>query len=371
MHVTSYFKEDVAYQENYLTVGQVELGHEVAVVTSNVEYCFNINKDNRTHPLGVTDYKGVKIHRIPITHEIKNRFVFYRDLMGKLEELKPDIIFFYDHSPALFTCVRYKKKYHCKLYVTVHSTLSNSMNSRFGKPYHKVLWRSIIHFIQKYYDKVLCGAPECRQFAEEIYHIKSDIIHLVSLPGDTSLMADYDLMRKQARDNLGIEDNETAIFHTGKLPTNKKTLEVMEAVVELNNPKVMLFIVGDVTEEFFPVMEEYCRKYPAIQYLGWKKPDEMKRLLMGADLLLQPGSLSNTFIEAICCGVPLLLLDTPQGRFLTQYGNGELLSEATVECITAGIRKVIEPEYHKQLKEKTMKASQHFHYKEIARQTLE
>ena len=59
VHVTSYFKEDVAYQENYLTVGQVELGHEVSVVTSNVEYCFNINKDNRTHPLGVTEYKGV------------------------------------------------------------------------------------------------------------------------------------------------------------------------------------------------------------------------------------------------------------------------------------------------------------------------
>ena len=49
--------------------------------------------------------------------------------------------------------------------------------------------------------------------------------------------------------------------------------------------------------------------------------------MLGCDYLIQPGSLSNSFIDAICCGLPLILLNTPQGKSLTSSGNGILIQE--------------------------------------------
>ena len=45
LHLTGYFNEKVAYQENMLTLGQHELGHEVYVLTSNllIEIPNNVN----------------------------------------------------------------------------------------------------------------------------------------------------------------------------------------------------------------------------------------------------------------------------------------------------------------------------------------
>lgn len=369
--VTSYFKEDVAYQENYLSVGLVELGHDVTIVTSNLEYDFVLNRKSRQKPIGISDYHGVCVHRIPALYEVKNRFIVCKGLYGELEKLKPDCIFFYDHSPALFTSIRYKKKHQCQLYVFMHSSTENSMHSLFGKPYHKILWRSLVRYTQKYYDKVMCGAPECQEFAEQIYHINHDLIRLVSLPGDASLLSNYENIRKQVRQSLNITDDDIAIYHTGKLDERKKTREVLEAFDRLEVSDIHLYIIGWIPDDLQPTIDLFCQKNSRIHYLGWKSAEELKRMLLGADLLLQPGNNSNTFIEAICCGVPLVLNDTSQGHFLTRYDNGYLLKGNSVTEIQQGLEEVLQPKCLKELKQNAILASSKFHYKEIARQTLE
>lgn len=371
VHVTSYFKENMAYHENYLTVGHKELGNEVSLITSNVEYEFNVNKENRVHEYGVSDYKGVTIHRIHYYFEIKNHFVWFRGLKKKLELIQPDIIFYYDQDPCLFTCIRYVKKHGGKLCILGHSSYENSMHSLFGRPYQKVLWRTIDFFVQKYFDAFICNSPESVTFTREIFRIDDEKLHLVSLPGDTSLTKNYEQLRKTVRNELGIGDDEIAFFHTGKLPEEKKTKEVLTAFTECRDDRFKLFVVGDVVVSFKPILDKYCIRDGRIKYLGWKQAEELKRLFIGGDILLQPGSLSNTFIEAICCRLPVVLLDTPQGRFLTKFGNGYLLKDNAVETIRKGILHVIQEDVINEMKKNSIFASSNFHYKEIARQTLE
>ena len=370
VHVTSYFSEKVAYQENLITAGQHELGHEVHIVTSPMEFEFQFNKDNRKHECGISNYKGVTVHRIPIVKEIKNRFVFYSDLFKELEQIKPDIIFFYDHSPALFTCIKYKKRYGSHLCILLHSTKENSMNSFFGKPYHKVFWKTIISCIQKYYDKVFCGAEECAEFARDIYNIKSEKIVVLSLPGDATLLDDYEKNRENARKELGVDSETRVILHTGKFPQLKRTKEALEAVHSLNQENVAMFLIGSAEDDFASVIEGYCSKDKRIHYLGWLDSDHLRKLMVGADILLQPGSLSNTFIDGVCCGVPLVLLKSKMGEGLTKTGNGLLLDDYDPDTIKKALDYILGDRVLEDMKRKAMDIAREYDYRNVSQKMV-
>ncbi|OAA26748.1 hypothetical protein AT15_06270 [Kosmotoga arenicorallina S304] len=375
VHILSYFKPDLAYQENYLTVGQRELGHEVFIITSKFEPYFQINKGKRTHELGEFDYRGVKILRIRSLYEIKNRFIVFVNLLKHLRAIQPDMIFFHDHSPELLNCIRYvKKNPNTKLVIDIHSSFDNSMKSTFGPLYHKVLWRSIVKRIQKYYHKVFYVAPECRDFAIQVYGIDEGKLELLPLPGDASLIKNFTLymnVRRRIREELGVSDSDRVIFHTGKLPGDKKTLEVLAAFQQIEDPSFKLFIVGSVENGFRDILNKYIERDNRIIYLGWKNASKLKELLVGGDLLLQPGSLSNTFIEAICAGIPLVLADTPQGRYLTKNGNGYLLDEISPESIKDGILHVLEKSNFQDYRERSIMASEEYHYINIAKKSVQ
>jgi|GEM_PF-4383710 len=371
VHILAYFKENVAYQENYLTRGEAELGHEVHIITSKWEYDFGVNSSAREHPLGDSEYNGVLIHRTPIIYDMKKRFVIFKHLYKDLKSLNPDLIFFHDHSPELLTCIRYVKRHpKTKLRVDIHSTIDNSMHSLFGKPYHKIFWRGIIHFAIKYYDKVFCICPESREFAEKIYHIPHDRTEIMILPGDASLLENYDSARKQIRQQMGLDDNDIAVFHTGKLPQEKRTFELIEAYKEAKLPNTKLIIIGYIEEESRDRFDAAIKDDKSIIYMGWMTSDELKRHLIGADLLLQPNAFSNTYIEAMCCAVPLGLCDSEYTRILLSEGNGFTIHEPTVECIRETIKKNINREKIDKYREKAKNSSHKYHYLEIARQSV-
>jgi glycosyltransferase involved in cell wall biosynthesis len=358
---------DAGYQENYLVIGQKEIGNIVYIITSKYEWNFQINMNNREYNYGTYDYYGVKVIRIPILLEIKNRFVVFKNLYKYLEYIKPDMIFYHDHSPELLNCIRYvKKNPETRLVIDIHSTLENSMHSIFGGVYHKLLWRNIIKKIQKYYHKVFYIAPECKTFAIRIYKINENKLELLPLPGDASLMKDYHKIRKRIREKLNITENEKIIFHTGKLPGQKYTLNVLEAFCEIDNVNYWLYLIGSIEESFLDTFNYYLNRNKRIKFLGWLKPDEMRELFIAGDLLLQPGSLSNSFIDAICCGLPLILKDTPQGKYLTKNNNGILLKDQSRDSIKKAVEYILKEKNLAKYKESALMSYDEFHYTNIA-----
>ncbi|WP_129408550.1 glycosyltransferase family 4 protein [Marinitoga lauensis] len=372
VHVLSYFKPDAGYQENLLTVGQYEIGNDVYIITSRYEPDFSFNKNSRIYELGEYDYKGVKIIRVKSLYENKNRFVILKNLYVYLEKINPDLIFFHDHSPQLLTCVRYVKKHpHTRLVVDIHSTLNNSMSTIIGKIYHKVFWKKIIQKIQKYYYKVFYVAPESKDFAIRIYGINESKLEHLPLPGDCSLLDRYNEIRQNVRNKFGVSEREKIIFHTGKMSERKKTLEVLKAFSKLSNENYKLFLVGSVEDKLMNSLKNFLEKDSRIEYLGWATASELKKLLIGGDVLLQPGSLSHVFIDGICAGLPLILSKTPQNEYLTRNGNGFLIEKPTVESILYAIKHVLNENNLYKYKEKTFAISKEFHYINIAKKSIQ
>ncbi len=372
VHVLSYFKPEAAYQENLLTRGQYEIGNDVTIITSNKEPLFSSNANDRHHPLGVSDYYGVKVKRIRPLFEITNRFIIFKNLYREIKKEQPDLIFFHDHDPNILICCLYKLlNKNTRLVTDVHSDHSNSMNSKIGPFYHKVYLRNLIRLTKRVCDKIFCVSPEAIRFANEVYKIDIDKLELLPLPGDSNLNKEYDQIRHEKRSELEVCADSKVLIHTGKLPEDKKTKEVLLAFSEIEDPNVRLFIAGSISQEFAKEFDMFVKADPRITYLGWIKPYELRKIFIAADLLVQPGSLSNTFIDAICNKLPLLLNDTPQGRYITKNNNGFLIKDVNTASIREAIEYVVLTDKLNELKLNSNTDNSIFEYKNVARKSLE
>jgi len=371
IHVISYFVPNAGYQENLLTLGQSELGHEVYVLTSHLEPEFDINKNNRSHDYGWYQYENIKVKRLEIYFEMLNRFVLLKNLYRELSEIKPDLIFYHSYDPGILPVLFYKLfNRKTKLVIDIHSDYNNSMNSWYGPTYHRLFLKNTIKLTHRLIDRVFAVSPETERFAKEVYNFKKDKLSILPLPGDSRIISDYDNIRKKVRERYSIKANELVFLHSGKLPEKKKTEELLEAFSSIKSSNIKLFIAGSINKEFEDKFNNYLKKDNRIIFVGWITAEELRKYMIASDLLIQPGSLSNTFIDAICMKLPLLLHETPQGKYLTSSGNGLLMKDNDVESIKKMIDFIINDNVLAKLKENANLIYKKYDYVEVAKESL-
>ena len=363
VHVSGYFMESASYQENLLTRGQSELGHKVYYLTSKYEPEFKINKKDREKPLGISNYFDVLIYRLPEYFEIKNKMVFLKNLIPILKDIKPDIIFFHDVQFNIFYGLYYKWLFpNTKIHIDIHSDWTNARHSVIGPTYH-FFWRLFFKIFIKKFEKVFCIAPECITFAEEHYKIeRKNLIHL-PLPGNANKLSEKKSISARVRKSLGFKSSDKVIIHTGKMPEDKETKKLLEAFVKIKDPCFKLIIAGSIEDEFKPVLEYYLSSDSRIKYVGWVNQKELKEYFLCADILVQPGTRSNSQIDAICSGLPVILSRSPQAEVLTSFGNGILLASIDSDNIIKSIYKVFDTNI---FFEKSIEAAAYYHYRNNA-----
>lgn len=372
VHLNGYFKEDLGYQENLLTVGQQLLGHQVYLLTSRFEPELESNKFSRIHSHGITYYKDVTVIRIDHFMEIKkNSLVLLKNYYPILDKIKPDIIFFHDISPNMIFGLLYKfLNPKVKLQIDFHSDENNSGKSFIGPLYH-FFWKVFFKIFGAKFDKYFSVAPSATEFATKYYGIPQNELILLPLPGDSSVLPNYQRFRNEIRNELGILLNEKVIIHTGKLPQGKKTQLVINSFSKMKNSNFKLLIAGSVTDDYLNQFENSLKNDDRIIYLGWLNPERLRKVFCACDVLLQPGSLSNIFTDAICCGLPVILNNTDQGKLLTSFNNGILLSEVNEEAIFTALEIVFDPLKSKNLKDNSLIAAKYFDFKNIAKISLQ
>jgi hypothetical protein len=371
VHVTGYFVADMAYQENLLPIGHAELGHDVVLITGCNDPNFGYNAKFRKHEAGVTIHKSIRIHRLPQYFEFsKNRGPVLKGLLLSLFRHQPDLLFIHDIGFSLIVATIYKLiNRKVILQFDCHSTFANAGRSRLGFLYHG-LFRVYFHIFSGIFDRLYAVAPEVTLFMMRNYGLRNDHIQLLPLPGDSSGAIHADFYRTKVREQLAIRSDETVIVHTGKLPGDKETEALLSAFRKITNPCIRLAIAGTISPSFQNTFEYYLKQDSRILFIGWCKADYLRKLFYAADLLVQPGSLSNTFIDAVCCGIPILLDDTPQGQYLTSFGNGITIKRSLLPFLDAYITQCIEPSRLRELKAGAVKAISAHHYTEIAKITL-
>lgn len=293
------FLPHVGGVENYtyhMAKELVKKGHEVTIVTSNVEKVQAYEK-----------LQGINVYRLPCYNFVNGRFPVFKlskeffEVNKIISKQKYDLIIintrFYIHSLyGLFFGLLKKNRTIFIEHGTIHLTMHNFLLDILGNSLEH-----IFTFVEKIFCKEFYGVSEaCLEWLEH-FHIK----------GRGTLYNAIDLqeieMQKKVpicsfRENYGISKESIVITFTGRLVKEKGVLTLIEAFLNINkeNEKLYLFIAGDGDEENAVNSVENNNILP----LGRITREEIIALLKETDIFCLPSDsegMPTSVLEAAAC----------------------------------------------------------------------
>lgn len=367
-----------SYQDNLLTKYHRILGYEVTMITSQWVWGDNgtLVKFKETNYQNEND---VKVIRLPIKKkdDFSRKFKCFEGLKKALELEKPDILFihgvsFCDVSIVVDYIRNHKIK---KVYVDNHSDFSNSGTNWLSKNIlHKLIWKYYAQMLSPYVTKFYGVLPARVDWLVDMYKLPKEKCELLVMGADDEKVAEaYNPeYRRIIRKKYGISEDDFLIITGGKIdPAKIQTLQLMEAVAQIDNSKVKLIVFGSVTPDLQKQVKDRCVDNKII-YIGWIKSDDSYNYFAAADLVVFPGRHSVFWEQVAGIGIPMLCKYWNGTTHVDLGGNVEFLKEDSVSEIKEKIEKLIKnPEKLNQMKliaEK--KGMETFSYKKIAERAL-
>lgn len=280
-------------------------GHDVYYITNCFRY-INGKKTPTKYGEHTLD-NGLHIIRLPgsavLGNEASLKFGYVKNLPDVLNKLEPDIIMYHGmYGLGLITVASYKRNHQeVKLLGDIHARAENSAKNWISLHLlHRLLNRTIIKKTLSAFDSIFYIATQECEFACSNWSIPKNRMALLPLGGTILPDLDYFSLRQAWRARLGLDEKTTYILHTGKLGPSKRTDVLLEAFSKCKCFDAVLSIVGSAEnneEQFIAATQNDQR----IRYFGWASRDELMGHLCAADIYVQPGSVSATFQNALCC----------------------------------------------------------------------
>jgi glycosyltransferase involved in cell wall biosynthesis len=350
--ISDWFSEKMGYSENCLPKALASLGHEVHLVTSNVQPYFNSPAYASTYEpfigpgVVATEVKtldGFTLHRLP-HGRIRGRLRI-QGLRGALTSLRPDVVQAFE-VPNLSTleAAWAKGRIGCKLFLESHVHASVFPVERIREnPKERVWWWTLRHtagaFVNSRTERCYPISLDAAELAVEWFGIAQDKIRVCSLGVDTDVFVppispSAKQARAEQRARLGFGEDDIVCIYTGRFAANKGPQLLADAIDQLacaGEPFRALF-VGSGTDAERSALEERagCRLHPFVP------ARDLPRLYWAADIGVWPMQESTSQLDAAACGLPIIL----SGHVAVTErvdGNGLTYDEGDVRDLAAKI----------------------------------
>ena len=204
--------------------------------------------------------------------------------------------------------IRYKKNHpQVKLYADTHTAYYNSGTNWLSlNVLHRMFYRSLIQKALPYLEKYWYVGTGEKKFSQEVYGVPENLMEFYPLGGTLFPDEVYAEKRTRRRAELGLAPNELLLVHSGKLDALKRTAELLRAFAAEPELKAKLAVIGSIPADMEDTLRPLLEGDDRVAYLGWKSSEDLMEYLCAADLYCQPGSVSATMQNAICCGCPVL-----------------------------------------------------------------
>ena len=369
------YVEGLSYQENLLSQYHKKMGYDVDVISSlktfneNGEYVYDKEPSEYVNKYGIhvtklAYRKPVKLGRLLRTYE--GTYV-------AIEASSPDIIFIHGIQFAdAGVVIKYMKSHpNVKLYADNHSDYSNSATNWISKNIqHKILWKYYAQRLNRYVIKFYGVLPARVDFLIELYHLPKEKVKLLVMGADDELVekATVPEVRKQIRNQYGIQEGDFLIMNGGKIDAWKKqTLLLMDSVNEISDPKVKLIVFGSVTPELKKEVEKRCSD--KVHYIGWIKSEDSYAYFAAADIVVFPGRHSVFWEQVAGQGIPMICKYWKGTTHVDCGGNVKFLYEDSIEEMTNEIMDSMDN--IESMRMKACESKQKFLYSDIAKKSIE
>ena len=368
-----------SYQDNLLTKYHRRLGYEVTMITSQWVWGEkgSLVKCERNAYRNENDVKVIRLH-LKGKDDFSKKFKRYEGLKEALDMEKPDIFFIHGVS---FCDTKIVIDYICtnkinRVYVDNHSDFSNSGTNWISKNIlHKVIWKHSAQMLNPYVTKFYGVLPARVDWLVDMYGLPREKCELLVMGADDEKVAEAHNpeCRKEIRAKYGIAKDAFLIMTGGKIdPSKAQTLQLMDAVAQIDNPKVKLIVFGSVTPDLQEQVKIRCIENK-ILYIGWVKSDDSYKYFATADLVIFPGRHSVFWEQVAGLGIPMICKYWEGTTHVDVGGNVEFLRDNSIKEIKEKIEEIVynSKMYDGMKKIAVEKGIEKFSYKKIAIKAIE
>ncbi|WP_290763005.1 glycosyltransferase family 4 protein [Fibrobacter sp. UBA4297] len=364
-----------SYQENMLAKFHRRFGHSVTIVTS--EWVYSL--DGGLHKASQKDYHlndGTHIFRLSICNGVSfnSKIKKYGKILEILQKISPDVLFIHGcQFRDISTIVKYLKSHsYVVTYVDNHADFSNSATNWISKNIlHKIIWRYYAQKINPFVKKWYGVLPARVDFLKDVYGLPADKVEFLPMGADDDLVekSSRSDVRVKYREKYGIAEDNQLIVTGGKIDLAKKqTLLLMDAVNQINNPKLKLIVFGSVVPELKGEVEKRCSD--KVKYIGWVSSEEAYPHFAMADLVMFPGRHSVFWEQVAGMGIPMIVKYWEGTTHVDRGGNVKFLRKDSVDEIKKNIEDVFLGNKLDKMKSIALNSMKFFSYRNIAERSI-
>jgi len=317
-----------------LAEGLATRGHKVMVVVDS-------NHKLESHTL----VKGVEVVELgSISLNIFHSAVHFSPFPGSevrrlVNSFQPEIVHIQDHYPSCRAAVHEARKQGIKIVGSNHFIPENlapyvPILSKVKSVFDWVLWKWMLD-VYKHVDVI---SAQSKAAADLIQHqgLRKPILS-ISCGLDLQIYHPDPKFNQQIyRDRFGIDLHKKAFLFLGRLDGEKRIDLLLRAMQRLSRDDIQMVIAGEGrAEESLHRMAADIQNKRIIVFTGFVPAEDIPGLMNSVDVFIMPSEaelLSISTLEAMACGLPVLLADALALPELVRTGqNGYLFKPGDVE----------------------------------------
>ena len=385
--VSEWFSENMGYGENCLPKALASLGHDVHLVTSNLQIYYNAPAYKETYepfigpavvPCGVKKLDGFTLHRLPHTRWFGQRRI--QGLVKKLTEIRPQILQTLDSCrPETVETALAKMTLGCKLFLESHTHASvffvGRQESRFSVRLKQFAVKNMFGpLVSSLSEKCYPISIDAAEIAVKHFGIQERKIEVCSLGVDTDIFKPVldsasQKARTKLRQQLGFSPSDVVCIYTGRFSRDKGPLCLAQAIDSLvkNGESFRGLFMGNGTKEDIAAIQSCsgCVIHPFVP------ARELPQFYQASDIGVWPRQESTSQLDAIACGLPIILSNRISVNERVE-GNGLIYEEDDALDLALKIKSLADTGLRASMGQVGIrKINEKFSWKHIAKQRIQ
>lgn len=337
VHLEDGFHPSAGYQVNLLSKLQVKQGHQVTIVTTELDKIPDhvvsfFGKENiQARDAEFTKNTGVKIVRMPLLSYYSSRAIYYPSIFEQVRQLNPDVLFLHglDTFGVIMFLLRYKSfKFPM---VTDSHMLEMASKNKFNYIFRFVYKHLITPIIIK--NKIPVIRLVDSDYVEKYLGIPLSSTTILSFGTDVEYFSPNQEACLSFRKKYDIAENAFVILYAGKLDESKGGLFLAKSIRDKFVSKelaqdIVIIIVGNTVGQYGQqVEEEFSNSKNRIIRFPTQAYIDLAEFYQSVNLVIFPKQCSMSFFEVQSCGVPVVLERNEINDIRVNYNNGVLFNQ--------------------------------------------
>jgi glycosyltransferase involved in cell wall biosynthesis len=350
----------MGYIDRFLPCAMAQLGHDVHLVTSDVQPYFNLPEYRETYepfcgpgivPAGITRRAdGVTLHRLP--HAWRGDRLRIRGLFSALSRLRPDVVQGFElNCLTSYETAAYQPLLGYSLFLESHIHASVFADARVHLPWRRRLgWAWHRATLGRLVNAATTGchpiSADAADIAIRFFGMNPAKVAVAPLGTDTDLFRPAEspaelAQRAALRARLGFAPEDTVCIYTGRMTRDKGPALLADAISRLRaaGQAIRGLFVGSGPDDIARAIAAApgCVVHPFVPV------DELPALYRCADLAVWPKQESTSQLDAAASGLPLILSNRVQ---VTERisGNGVTYREGDAADLAERIAELFDPQ---------------------------